>query len=353
LRFFAIGSAVSALVDDLSRVPPEAPPFATLIRARAARGWRRQDQDDTLGDDEHGALDGLLGWSAGFRSVGGFLSGLREVQDRLSALRDPPAPIELITVHAAKGREWETVVVLGFAGFAAYEYTTLPDVGALAKHNPTQVALWEQRAEEAKAAGKRPRRHQVWVGLEDVAPHAVEAVLLSEDAGFYGHDGIDLGEVKAALEEAWEQGELGRGASTITQQLAKNLFLSQDRSLLRKAKEAILARRLEESLSKKRILALYLNVVEWGDGVYGIEAAAVEHFRVGAKGLSTAEGAILAAMLPNPRKWTPERGSKVLRTRALRIVDRLEQTGRIKPEAANAARAEVEAILSSAARASR
>lgn len=106
--------AVSALVDDLSRVPAEAPPFPALLRARAARGWRRQDQADTLGDEDHGALDGLLGWSAGFRSVGTFLSGMADVQARLTALRDPGAPVELITVHAAKGREWETVVVLGF-----------------------------------------------------------------------------------------------------------------------------------------------------------------------------------------------------------------------------------------------
>jgi monofunctional biosynthetic peptidoglycan transglycosylase len=240
------------------------------------------------------------------------------------------------------------LAAVGLAGFAAYEYTTLPDVGDLVKHNPVKVALWEQRAAEAQAAGKRPRRHQLWVGLDDVAPRLVEAVILSEDAGFYGHDGLDFGEVKAALEEAWEQGELGRGASTITQQLAKNLFLSQDRSLLRKAKEAVLARRLEDALSKKRILSLYLNVVEWGDGVYGVEAASIEHFRVGAKGLSTAQAAILAGMLPNPRKWTPERGSKVLRARALRIVDRLEQTGRIPPDGANAARAEVDAIFSEA-----
>ena len=106
--------AVSALVSDLSRVPADAPPFPTLLRARAARGWRRQDQDDSLGDDDHGALDGLLGWAAGFRSVGAFVSGLREVHGRLTGLRDPAAPVELITVHAAKGREWETVIVLGF-----------------------------------------------------------------------------------------------------------------------------------------------------------------------------------------------------------------------------------------------
>ena len=237
------------------------------------------------------------------------------------------------------------LAVAGLAAFGAYEYTTLPDVGDLAKRNPEKVAIWEQRTAEARAAGKRARRHQVWVELNDIAPRVAEAVLISEDAGFYGHDGVDLGELKVALVEAWEQGQLGRGASTITQQLAKNLYLSQDRSLLRKAKELVLAKRLEQKLSKKRILSLYLNIVEWGNGVYGVEAAAREHFRVGAKGLSTAQAAILAAMLPNPRQWTPASGSQVLRTRSLRIVDRLEQTGRIQPADANSARAEVEAIL--------
>jgi superfamily I DNA/RNA helicase len=107
-------AAAAALVEGLAHAPADAPPFPTLLRARTARGWRRQDQDDALGDDDHAALDGLLGWSAGFRTVGLFLSGLREMQARLAALRDPAAPVELITVHAAKGREWETVIVLGF-----------------------------------------------------------------------------------------------------------------------------------------------------------------------------------------------------------------------------------------------
>jgi monofunctional biosynthetic peptidoglycan transglycosylase len=241
-----------------------------------------------------------------------------------------------------------TVVVLaalGLVGYGAYEYVNLPDVRELARANPTTVAIWEQRAAEARAAGRRVRRHQVWVELNDIVPRLPDAVLISEDAGFYGHEGVDWGEVKIALHEAWERGELGRGASTITQQLAKNLYLSHDRSILRKLKELVLAKRLERTLSKKRILTLYLNIVEWGDGVYGVEAAALENFRVGAKGLSTAQAAILAAMLPNPREWTIASGSKQLRTRALRIIDRLEKAKRVVPSTANDAREEVEAIF--------
>jgi monofunctional biosynthetic peptidoglycan transglycosylase len=128
-------------------------------------------------------------------------------------------------------------------------------------------------------------------------------------------------------------------------QLAKNLWLTTDRSLLRKLKELLLARRLEEALPKKRILTLYLNVAEWGDGIYGIEAASRAHHGVSARQLTVAQGAILAAMLPSPRKWTPTRGPRVLRTRALRIIDQLKQHGRITADQAQLARDEVQTAL--------
>ena len=107
-------AAVVALVGDVERADPASPPFTALLRARGARGWRRQDQSDQLGDDEHAAIEGLLGWAAGFPTCAAFLAALRSAQERLARLRDPAAPIELITVHGAKGREWETVVVIGF-----------------------------------------------------------------------------------------------------------------------------------------------------------------------------------------------------------------------------------------------
>jgi monofunctional glycosyltransferase len=151
--------------------------------------------------------------------------------------------------------------------------------------------------------------------------------------------------MKKAMDQAWEKGSLGRGASTITQQLAKNLWLSGDRSLLRKGKEMILARHLEGTLPKKRILELYLNVVEWGDGVYGIEAGSREHFGVSASQLSVGQGAVLAAMLPSPRRWTPERHSRALRKRALWIVDRLEEARKISADEADLARSDIEQLL--------
>jgi monofunctional biosynthetic peptidoglycan transglycosylase len=179
------------------------------------------------------------------------------------------------------------------------------------------------------------------VSLGSVAPHAVDAVLISEDARFYRHEGVDWKEVENSIDQSVREARLGRGASTLTQQLAKNLYLSTDRSLLRKAKEMVLARRLEDHLSKQRILALYLNVVEWGPGVYGIEAAAREHFGTSARALTVAQGAMLAAMLPAPRRWLPAQRPETLRTRAGVILTRLEREGRISAAQAREAQAEL------------
>ncbi|MCP3137777.1 monofunctional biosynthetic peptidoglycan transglycosylase [Pyxidicoccus xibeiensis] len=221
------------------------------------------------------------------------------------------------------------------------EFARLPDVSLLQTQNPRTTALMAQRAEEAHEAGKKPRVRQAWVSLGAVAPHAVDAVLTSEDARFYKHEGVDWTEVENALEQSVREARLGRGASTLTQQLAKNLYLSTDRSLLRKGKELLLARQLETHLSKQRILALYVNVVEWGDGVYGIEAAAREHFGTSARALSVAQGAMLAGMLPAPRRWLPAQRPEALRNRAGIIIGRLEREGRITGAQAREAQAEL------------
>ncbi|GEN06784.1 monofunctional biosynthetic peptidoglycan transglycosylase [Myxococcus fulvus] len=246
-------------------------------------------------------------------------------------------------------RTWRFKLVLGavvlLLGFGVYEYVTLPKAASLEKENPKSTALMDQRAEEARAEGKKVRRRQHWVPLASVPKHAVDSVLISEDASFYLHEGVDTTEMRKALGEAWAKGQLGRGASTITQQLAKNLWLSTDRSLFRKAKELVLARRLEDALSKKRILTLYLNVVEWGNGVYGIDAGAREHFGVSASQVSVAQGAILAAMLPAPRKRAPSSGSRALWRRAHWIVDRMESVGRISEAQATDARGDIDRLL--------
>ncbi|PTL85323.1 monofunctional biosynthetic peptidoglycan transglycosylase [Vitiosangium sp. GDMCC 1.1324] len=235
---------------------------------------------------------------------------------------------------------------LGLVVFASYEYASLPSAEPLLKQNPKTTALIEQRAEEARDADQKPRRRQSWVGLSNVSRHAIDAVLLSEDASFYLHEGVDTKELENALEDAVRKGKLGRGASTITQQLAKNLWLSTDRSLLRKGKELILAHRLEESLPKNRILTIYLNVVEWGNGVYGIEAAAREHFGIAASSLTAAQGAILASMLPAPRKRSVTSGSKALMKRAHWIIEQMEAVKRLNGEQAQLAHAEIDQLLS-------
>lgn len=263
---------------------------------------------------------------------------------------------ELSGAVAPRRKSWRFKVLLAgvvlLLGFGVYEYVTLPEAASLERENPKTTALMEQRAEEAREAGKKVRRRQHWVSLSAVSKNVVAAVLVSEDAGFYGHEGLDTTEVRRALEEAWEKGKLGRGASTITQQLAKNLWLSTDRSLFRKAKELVLARRLEDALTKKRILTVYLNVVEWGNGVYGVEAGAREHFGVSASQVTVAQGAILAAMLPAPRKRSPSSGSRALWKRAHWIVEQLESVGRVSSADASAARADIDRLLGRAPAAS-
>jgi len=156
-------------------------------------------------------------------------------------------------------------------------------------------------------------------------------VVNSEDARFFDHDGIDVVETEAALEKAAARRKLGRGASTISQQLAKNLWLGEDRSLWRKVREAVLARKLE-TLGKDRILELYLNVAEWGEGVYGAEAASRYWFHKPASSLLPEEAALLTAMLPAPRARSPKHPSEHLRRRALAVLKLYGLYGQLTPE---------------------
>ena len=137
----------------------------------------------------------------------------------------------------------------------------------------------ELRAREARARGQKPKHVQQWVSYRRISPNLTRAVLVAEDAAFWQHDGLDIEQLEESLEANWANLSFVRGGSTITQQLAKNLYLSPSKNPLRKFKELIIARRLEAELSKSRILELYLNVIEWGDGIYGAEAAARTYFR--------------------------------------------------------------------------
>lgn len=207
------------------------------------------------------------------------------------------------------------LVLAGFTGVAAiygvWVWRSLPDVSYLSRQNPKETALMRERGGTGV---------QDWVPLERISEKLIQAVLMGEDANFYGHRGFDFEEMRRAFERNWEEGRTVRGASTITQQLAKNLFLSTERSYSRKIEEALLARRLERALSKKRILEIYLNVIEWGNGIYGAEAAARDVLGKPAQALDAAEGALLAAMIPNPRGLDPCERPKSVRARQERIL---------------------------------
>jgi monofunctional biosynthetic peptidoglycan transglycosylase len=181
----------------------------------------------------------------------------------------------------------------------------------------------EIRAREAAAHGKQQPRGQRWMNYRRISPHLTRAVLVAEDAAFWQHDGVDYDELQKSIELDWARGQLLRGASTITQQLAKNLYLSPSRNPLRKFRELIIARRLEAELTKVRILELYLNVIEWGDGIYGADAAARRYFGHSAASLEPAESALLAGAIINPRLLNPARPTARLLRRQQIILRRM------------------------------
>jgi monofunctional biosynthetic peptidoglycan transglycosylase len=205
----------------------------------------------------------------------------------------------------------------------SYLYLSLPDVRELASRNPPTTAFIELRAAEARAEGKTPRRVQRWVRYERVSNNLRRAVLVAEDSAFWQHDGVDVEQLKESIEQSLERGKQLRGGSTITQQLAKNLYLSPSRNPIRKLRELLITRKLEASLTKRRILELYLNVIEWGDGIYGAEAAARAYFGKSAAGLTAAEAALLAGAIINPRVHSPARPTARLRRRQQIILQRM------------------------------
>lgn len=190
-----------------------------------------------------------------------------------------------------------TALVLGVF---AYEYFSLPDVAALRKRNPRSTALMDLRDEENRKRGVRVYREQIWVPYDSVSEHLKRAILVSEDAAFFSHNGVDFFELKEAFKKDWAEGEFKRGGSTITMQLARNLYLSPSKDPLRKAREIVIAFQLERALSKRRIFEIYLNVVEWGRNIYGAEAASRHYLGKPVAALDAADAATLAALLPSP-----------------------------------------------------
>ncbi len=202
----------------------------------------------------------------------------------------------------------------------------------LKKESPKITALMQQREKEARAAGKRVRRYQVWVPYSAISDYLKTAVLIGEDGAFFQHEGYDVEQIKESFIRNWEEKRFVRGGSTITQQLAKNLFLSTSKHPLRKLKEFFIARRLEKKLSKRRIFEIYLNVIEWGDGIYGVEAASKSYFGKSAKELSVRDTTLLAAAIPNPRRMNPLRMTRNLQRRFELILSRMHHYRYISDE---------------------
>jgi monofunctional biosynthetic peptidoglycan transglycosylase len=217
------------------------------------------------------------------------------------------------------------VLAVAAAGFwyLCYLYVTVPDVRPLVRENPASTAFIERRVDEARAGGRRLDPRQRWIAYGRISAQLKRAVLVAEDSAFWQHEGIDLEQIRESFEYNLERMDFARGASTITQQLAKNLYLSPSRNPVRKVRELMIARRLEAVLSKQRILEIYLNVIEWGDGVFGAEAAARAHFGIGAGALGAEQAALLAAAIINPRVLDPGHPSARLRRRQRMLLRRM------------------------------
>lgn len=252
------------------------------------------------------------------------------------------------------------ILVGSVLAWLAYELITFPAISRLKTENPTTTSMIEHRKSEATSEGREPKQFMIWTPMEQISPHLQRAVLAGEDSRFFQHDGFDWEAIQKAWDEAVKEGEkeareeceaeqrnadipvrkpgepkppkvdcskredewipplpnFKRGASTVTQQLSKNLYLSEDRNFLRKGREAVYTYFLERNLSKKRILEIYLNVIEWGDGIYGAEAASRTYFKKSASGLTPSEAAYLAAMIPSPLNvFNPQKNPKRLARR--------------------------------------
>jgi len=210
--------------------------------------------------------------------------------------------------------------VLAGIAYLAWVFVTLPNVETLVHTNPRTTALMEQRAEENHTK-LQPLR--LWISYKQISIHLRNAVLVSEDSAFFQHSGFDWTQIKESARKDWDEKRLARGASTITQQLAKNLYLSTSRNPLRKVQEFFIARELEQHLKKERIFEIYLNVIEWGDGIYGVEAASNRYFGKSSRELLPEEAAVLAAMIPNPRRYTPGLNRAYLEKRKSEILDHM------------------------------
>jgi monofunctional biosynthetic peptidoglycan transglycosylase len=218
---------------------------------------------------------------------------------------------------------WYTIL-LALIALAAVQFWFLVHIWYWTDHNPESTAFMRARLEIIREDEPRARLSHRWVPYNRISGHLKRAVVAAEDDKFMDHTGFDWEAIQKAYERNLREGEIVSGASTIPQQLSKNLFLSGRRTWWRKAQEAVITAMLETVLTKRRILEIYLNVAEWGDGVYGAEAAARYHFGVSAAALTPAQAARLAVMLPSPRSYPPGRDTVYLQGRTATILGRMQ-----------------------------
>jgi len=221
------------------------------------------------------------------------------------------------------------LAVLAFGSF----HLVYPDVSVLSRQNPGKTAFMEYREKEWAREGKKYKIRQIWVPYKAISPYLIKAVLIAEDDKFWQHEGFDYEAMQKAIEKDIKARKFKLGGSTISQQLAKNLYLSPSKNPVRKLREAIITWRMERVIPKKRILEVYLNVAEWGDnGIFGIEAAARHYYGKSASALGPEEAARLATVLPNPRKFNPLGTSRYVVNRSNLIYSIMVRRGIVVPE---------------------
>lgn len=208
----------------------------------------------------------------------------------------------------------------------------MPDIPKLKRENPVKTSFMEYREKEWERKGRKYTIRQEWVPISKISPYLMKAVLIAEDDKFWKHEGFDYEAIQKALEKDIKAKKFKLGGSTISQQLAKNLYLSPAKNPLRKIAEAAITWRMEKVLSKRRILELYLNVVEWGEGIFGAEAASRHYFGKSSSELSPEEASRLAAVLPNPRRYNPTGEQRYVANRSSLIYSIMVRRGIVIPE---------------------
>lgn len=232
-----------------------------------------------------------------------------------------------------KKRTQILALITGILAVLVISQFVYPNVSKLKEKNPRKTAFMKHREAEWKRERKIYSINQRWVPYDAISPYLVKAVLIGEDDKFWQHEGFDYKAMQKAIEKDIRARKFKLGGSTISQQLAKNLYLSPSKNIVRKFREAIITWRIEKTLSKRRILEIYLNTAEWGDqGIFGIEAAARHYYEKSASELTAEESARLAAVLPNPRKYSPIGGSRYVENRSNLIYKIMVSRGIVIPE---------------------